>query len=159
MGKHIVTTQRISVKCLIYYGRNKMLLTDAEIDAVWPAPEGTNSMLMYARSIESAVLAKLREQEPVAYMAYDEFGMAEFVDAYYVKMTGGQLPFPNSDKVVPLFEHPAQIPEVEAKYNELLMAVAQKFPNETRHETALRYIMDRERWTEFKPMASARSGE
>jgi len=26
------------------------------------------------------------------------------------------------------------------KYNELIMAVDSKFPNETRHETALRYI-------------------
>ncbi len=31
-----------------------------------------------------------------------------------------------------------------AKYNELLFAVAQKYPNETRHETALRYIKERE---------------
>lgn len=31
-----------------------------------------------------------------------------------------------------------------AKYNELLFAVAQKFPDETRHETALRYINERE---------------
>ena len=30
------------------------------------------------------------------------------------------------------------------KYNELIMAVAQKFPGETRHETALRYILERE---------------
>lgn len=29
---------------------------------------------------------------------------------------------------------------VEAKYNELLLAVQRKFPDETRHETALRYI-------------------
>ena len=29
---------------------------------------------------------------------------------------------------------------IAAKYQELLYAVAQKFPGETRHETALRYI-------------------
>ena len=29
-------------------------------------------------------------------------------------------------------------------YNELIMEVAQKFPGETRHETALRYIRERE---------------
>ena len=30
------------------------------------------------------------------------------------------------------------------KYNELIMAVSKKFPNETRHETALRYIKQAE---------------
>jgi hypothetical protein len=34
---------------------------------------------------------------------------------------------------------------VEQKYNELLYAVATKHPGETRHETALRYIRERER--------------
>ena len=32
----------------------------------------------------------------------------------------------------------------DAKYEELLMAVARKFPNESRHETALRYITEAE---------------
>lgn len=34
--------------------------------------------------------------------------------------------------------------EPEEKYNELIMAVASKFENESRHETALRYIRERE---------------
>jgi hypothetical protein len=34
--------------------------------------------------------------------------------------------------------------EIEEKYNELIMAVAKKFTNETRHETALRYINEAE---------------
>jgi hypothetical protein len=34
--------------------------------------------------------------------------------------------------------------EIEEKYNELIMAVAEKFTNETRHETALRYINEAE---------------
>ena len=29
------------------------------------------------------------------------------------------------------------------KYNELIMAVSNKYPDETRHETALRYIRER----------------
>lgn len=33
---------------------------------------------------------------------------------------------------------------VEEKYRELIMAVASKFPDETRHETALRYIKQAE---------------
>lgn len=39
---------------------------------------------------------------------------------------------------------PAQADVVGALYYELLYAVACKFPNETRHETALRYIRERE---------------
>lgn len=34
--------------------------------------------------------------------------------------------------------------EVSLKYNELLYAVARKFPGESRHETALRYIREAE---------------
>lgn len=33
---------------------------------------------------------------------------------------------------------------LERKYNELIMAVASKWPGETRHQTALRYITQRE---------------
>lgn len=36
------------------------------------------------------------------------------------------------------------VSDVSAKYNELLYSVAQKFPGESRHETALRYIRERE---------------
>lgn len=66
----------------------------------------------FARAIEAAVIKKLHEQEPVAYMADDECGMSEFVDAYYVKLTGGQLPFPNAAEVKPLYLHP-QPPEAK----------------------------------------------
>ena len=34
--------------------------------------------------------------------------------------------------------------DVSELYHELLYAVAQKFPGESRHETALRYIRERE---------------
>lgn len=40
-------------------------------------------------------------------------------------------------------------------YHELVMAVARKFPGETRHQTALRYIRDRER-TETPESSSVR---
>lgn len=35
--------------------------------------------------------------------------------------------------------------ELRRQYDELLMAVARKFPNETRHQTALRYIQEAEK--------------
>lgn len=37
-----------------------------------------------------------------------------------------------------------ELENVRSQYHELLYAVAQKFPDETRHETALRYIRERE---------------
>ena len=37
-----------------------------------------------------------------------------------------------------------ELEEVRTKYNQLLYAVATKHDNETRHETALRYILERE---------------
>ena len=51
---------------------------------------------------------------------------------------------------MPLFENQEveqlkqRIRELESKYNELLMAVQKKHPEETRHQTALRYIQQRE---------------
>ena len=42
---------------------------------------------------------------------------------------------------------PAAVPETEAKYAELLYAVESKWPGESRHETALRYIREREAGT------------
>lgn len=39
----------------------------------------------------------------------------------------------------------AQIKELQKKYNDLLCEVASKFPDETRHETALRYIRNAEK--------------
>lgn len=38
----------------------------------------------------------------------------------------------------------AEIERLAEKYNELIMAVARKWPDETRHQTALRYIMQAE---------------
>ena len=34
--------------------------------------------------------------------------------------------------------------DLEKRYDELIMAVARKFPNESRHQTALRYIKQAE---------------
>lgn len=41
-----------------------------------------------------------------------------------------------------LVERVKELKEVHTKYNELLMAVERKHPEETRHETALRYIKE-----------------
>lgn len=44
-----------------------------------------------------------------------------------------------------------RVSELENKYYELLYAVASKYANETRHETALRYIRERELATNSGP--------
>jgi hypothetical protein len=38
-----------------------------------------------------------------------------------------------------------EIEQLRVSYQELIMAVSEKIPNESRHETALRYILERER--------------
>lgn len=43
--------------------------------------------------------------------------------------------------------HAIQLADCQNKYNDLIMSVARKFPNETRHETALRYILEAETQT------------
>ena len=45
------------------------------------------------------------------------------------------------------------------KYHELIMAVARKFPNETRHETALRYIRQMEETAPEQEAKSSQEGE
>jgi len=37
-----------------------------------------------------------------------------------------------------------RLQNIADKYNELIMAVGNKYPGESRHETALRYIVERE---------------
>ncbi len=49
--------------------------------------------------------------------------------------------------------------EVSLKYNELLYAVARKFPGESRHETALRYIRDAERRALDSAVSAATPGQ
>ncbi|HAR37923.1 MAG TPA: hypothetical protein DCS09_04735 [Porphyromonadaceae bacterium] len=45
----------------------------------------------------------------------------------------------------------ADCDELQRKYNELVMAVSRKFPGETRHQTALRYIRQAEDNPTFGP--------
>lgn len=47
----------------------------------------------------------------------------------------------------------------EAKYDELLMAVQRKFPGETRHETALKYIRDAETIKDCMPKQAMRGND
>ena len=51
-----------------------------------------------------------------------------------------------------------RVEELEQKYHELLYGVASKFPDESRHETALRYILNTERGIE-NPAQEISKGE
>ena len=100
-----------------------MLLNEQEIMDINQNAE-FDSAIGYARAIESAVLEKLKAQEPFAFH-HDEEGLS-----YSNHYTG----------TVPLYRHPIPPDDVVQKYEELLYAVHRKFPDETRHQTALRYI-------------------
>lgn len=93
----------------------------------------------------------LEAQEKAVPVAY-----AEFTDGGCIRMWSRQyeerLP---GTRMIPLYIHSAQaqppaasvtdaMQELADKYHELLWAVARKFPGETRHETALRYIREAE---------------
>ncbi len=45
---------------------------------------------------------------------------------------------------LPLYAAPPPASPSDARYHELIMAVASKYPGESRHQTALRYIMQAE---------------
>ena len=73
---------------------------------------------------------KQPEQEPVAW--YDK----QHKDFSHVQRVGWE----------PLYTTPPQRkPLTDELYNELLFAVGNKYPNETRHQTALRYILQAEK--------------
>ena len=52
---------------------------------------------------------------------------------------------PAPETQAPVESAPALAPFEKQKYDELLYAVVRKFPNESRHETALRYIREAEK--------------
>lgn len=49
-----------------------------------------------------------------------------------------------ADQLRSMHSLPDKGEDITEKYNELIMAVCNKYPNESRHETALRYITERE---------------
>lgn len=64
-----------------------------------------------------------------------------------MKVRGIRFKVPKAIRSGMVWEMPPRMSysELAAKYSELLYAVARKFPGETRHETALRYIQEVER--------------
>ena len=115
-----------------------MLLTNSEIMDINQNAE-FDSAIGYARKIESAVLEKLKAQEPVYFWLCDGCGQ------YHQECEDGQGPVSscNCMTAASMFRKEFyQLPpsDVVQKYEELLYAVARKFPDETRHQTALRYI-------------------
>jgi hypothetical protein len=118
------------------------LLTDEEIESIDESVDegffNQQTAIDFARAIEAAVLAKLREQEPVASAYVGSFATILF--EYGTRLRAGVSA---SGKPVPLYAHPMPLSDVirdAERYRELIYAVQRKFPDESRHETALRYI-------------------
>ena len=59
-----------------------------------------------------------------------------------IDITGGGTPYCGCTGSAPVSAQPPR--DVSELYHELLYAVGRKFPGESRHETALRYIRDTE---------------
>ena len=98
--------------------------------------------------IEAAVRAELAGQEPVAEVHPEHIRDNGKPWCREVLLYSGNNPGDYLNGVntrVKLYAAPVVQPEIEAKYNELLYAVANRYPCETRHETALRYLRAHEK--------------
>lgn len=74
-------------------------------------------------------------------------------------MTIDEKEFPHAAVIIKLTEQMEQEAyhrglRASVEYSELIMAVARKFPGETRHQTALRYIREAESRSELCSEAS-----
>ena len=49
-----------------------------------------------------------------------------------------------NEKILVIEDNQDELERIKAKYYELIYAVERKFPNESRHETALKYIKQAE---------------
>ncbi len=71
----------------------------------------------------------------------------QFIGEHLTKLSAETLRFMVADLT-------SALAESQGRHYELIMAVGKKFPGETRHETALRYIQERENCDEL-PAKSA----
>jgi len=83
-----------------------MLLTDEEIIDLFPDQDNGDGDIQYGRAIEAAVLAKLREQEPVGEVVsnhqvgmYDEFPIGTLLYANPAPIPEGWQPIETAPKV------------------------------------------------------------
>jgi hypothetical protein len=100
-----------------------------EVLELCPKPIFIADKLKCEKAIQAGkqAIAELESQEPIT---------------YYRHYDGGAQAWPD-EHTIPLYTHPPQRTEQEL-YHELLFAVAKAHPNETRHQTALRYIQQAE---------------
>jgi hypothetical protein len=81
------------------------------------------------------ILAKQREEFERRNIVGFEFNPETHTKSYVYKQQ-------HVDKLKA--QHKREVEALKEKYNELLMAVSNKYPSETRHQTALRYIKNAE---------------
>ena len=109
------------------------------------------------RDIEFSIrlVEELAKQEPVAWLSEDLYGGSFCFD------TEGSPATNLWSASFPVFRNPIPTPEDvrDAElYRELIYAVASKFPDETCHETALRYIRNAEKGSDAT-MTAAQEGK
>lgn len=95
-------------------------------------------------SAEQGVTPATR-QKPVAWGVFDGLNLH---DTFFTEEEAQEMVTLKGDgsNVKPLYTTPPQRkPLTDDLYNELLFAVGNKYPNETRHQTALRYILQAEK--------------
>ena len=97
--------------------------------------EALRQAMQSLRTIERGAMREegLEEAENVRAYARSRAGVAESALAAH-----------SAQAQTPVVSAPDAVQELADKYHELLWAVARKFPGETRHETALRYIREAE---------------
>ena len=73
-------------------------------------------------------------------------GVQDSYDGPYVVIIKNGLPMSDDDVQEDLEGMQKKFKELEANYNDLILSVETKHKNESRHETAKRYIVERENY-------------
>jgi len=93
---------------------------------------------------------KCEECRPDVHKIFNQQGEGEFTEAKLKELTKGMFNCEKCGKRGSLFNglcekcYPPEQEDISKKYYELIMAVGNKYPGETRHQTALRYIRQAE---------------
>ena len=120
-----------------------MILTEQEIRKLQTQHPTENNPMPFARAIETLIEERLKAQEPVAKIVVTTSSRYKKGTINVTSYCDSETEFkPHETGISEMFLYPHPLPpdDVVHKYEELLYAVHRKFPDETRHQTALRYI-------------------
>lgn len=117
-------------------------LTAMQLALIALETEGYGSMGKHGKAVTAlrAAVEDTLKAKPVAWKFQQEH--YDSLGGVSVEYSGHKMESKHRHNWQPLYEAPS--PQISTLYNELILSVSNKFPNETRHETALRYIRERE---------------